>query len=90
LQGARALIVDDNACAREVLAEMCGALRMKVDTAVDGLDALQQVALSDARDEPYDLLLLDWKMPGMDGVELARVLSQRPRPPSAAARSSSA
>jgi CheY-like chemotaxis protein len=80
LQGARALIVDDNACAREVLAQMSGALGMKVDTAVDGVAALQQVALADARDEPYDLLLLDWKMPGMDGVELARVLAQRPHP----------
>jgi PAS domain S-box-containing protein len=80
LQGARALIVDDNPCAREVLAAMSGALGMKVDTAVDGVEALQQVTLADARDEPYNLLLLDWKMPGMDGVELARVLSQRPRP----------
>ena len=80
LQGARALIVDDNACAREVLAEMSGMLGMKVDTAADGTEALRQVTLADARDEPYDLLLLDWKMPVMDGVELARVLAQRPRP----------
>ncbi|HKX44130.1 MAG TPA: response regulator [Burkholderiaceae bacterium] len=80
LQGARALIVDDNACARDVLAEMTGALGLKADTATDGVDALRQVALADARDEPYDLLLLDWKMPGMDGVECARVLSDRERP----------
>jgi len=80
LQGTRALIVDDNMRAREVLAEMTGALGLKVDTACDGLDALRQVALADARDEPYDLLLLDWKMPGMDGVECARVLSDRERP----------
>jgi PAS domain S-box-containing protein len=80
LRGSRVLIVDDNACAREVLAEMTGALGLKVDTAVDGLDALRQVALADARDEPYDLLLLDWKMPGMDGVECTRALSDRERP----------
>ena len=77
LRGTRALIVDDNACAREVLADMTAALGLKADTAVDGLDALRQVELADARDEPYDLLLLDWKMPGMDGIECARVLSQR-------------
>ena len=77
LRGTRALIVDDNACAREVLADMTAALGLTADTAVDGLDALRLVELAEARDEPYDLLLLDWKMPGMDGVECARLLSQR-------------
>ncbi|KQV92828.1 response regulator [Rhizobacter sp. Root1221] len=79
LRGTRALIVDDNACAREVLAHMTGALGLEVDTAGDGEDALRLVALADARDEPYDLVLLDWKMPGMDGVECARMLSQQGR-----------
>jgi PAS domain S-box-containing protein len=77
LRGTRALIVDDNACAREVLADMTAALGLTADAAVDGLDALRLVELAETRDEPYDLLLLDWKMPGMDGVECARLLSQR-------------
>jgi len=86
LRGSRALIVDDNAYAREVLAEMASALGLQVDTAVDGRDALRLVELADARDTPYDLLLLDWKMPGMDGIECARALSLRedqrhPTPP---------
>ena len=86
LRGTRALIVDDNASAREVLAEMADALGLQVDTAVDGLDALRKVERADVSDRPYDLLLLDWKMPGMDGIECARVLSQReahrhPTPP---------
>jgi PleD family two-component response regulator len=73
LRGVRALIVDDNASARNVLAGMAAALGLKPDTAVDGRDALRQVELADARDEPYALLLLDWNMPGMDGAECARV-----------------
>ncbi|MEP6876339.1 MAG: response regulator [Burkholderiales bacterium] len=77
LRGRRALVVDDNACAREVLAGMTVALGLDADTAVDGLDALRMVALAEARDHPYDLVLLDWKMPGMDGVECARLLGQR-------------
>jgi len=77
LDGVRALIVDDNASAREVLAEMSGALGLKVDTAVDGLEALRLVDLADATDTPYDLVLIDWKMPGIDGVECARRLDQR-------------
>ncbi len=80
LRGTRVLIVDDNACAREVLAGMTRALGLRADTASDGVEALRQVALADARDEPYDLLLLDWRMPGMDGVECARALSSRVRP----------
>ena len=80
LKGTRALIVDDNACAREVVAAMTRALGLKVDTAADGMEALRQVALADARDEPYDLLLLDWRMPGMDGVMCARLLAERERP----------
>ncbi|MEP7295355.1 MAG: response regulator [Burkholderiales bacterium] len=79
LRGTRALIVDDNACAREVLTDMIGALGLQADTAIDGVDALRLVALADARDEPYDLMLLDWKMPGMDGMECARLLAQQGR-----------
>ena len=77
LRGTRALIVDDNASAREVLAGMTVALGFSADTASDGRDALRLVALADASDQPYDLVLLDWKMPGMDGVECTRLLSQR-------------
>jgi CheY-like chemotaxis protein len=35
------------------------------------------VERADASDQPYELVLLDWKMPGIDGVECARLLSQR-------------
>ncbi|HJV67705.1 response regulator [Ideonella sp.] len=77
LRGTRALIVDDNAGAREVLAAMTVALGLAVDTAADGQDALRRVELADASNRPYDLVLLDWMMPGMDGVECARRLGQR-------------
>ena len=77
LPGARVLIVDDNACAREVLAGMSTALGLRPRCAADALDALRMVARADAGDEPYELVLLDWKMPGVDGVECARLLSRR-------------
>ena len=80
LLGTRALIVDDNASAREVLSEMAAGLGLKADTAVDGTNALHQVTVAEARGEPYGLLLLDWTMPGMDGVECARLLAERERP----------
>ncbi|HSV46291.1 MAG TPA: ATP-binding protein, partial [Ramlibacter sp.] len=79
LNGIRTLIVDDNACAREVLAEICTALGLNAATADGGLDALRMVDRADAANTPYDLVLVDWKMPGMDGVECARRLAERPR-----------
>ena len=77
LQGCRVLVVDDNAGAREILSTMSGALGLRPDTAVDGQDALRKVALADAADEPYHVMLLDWKMPGIDGIECARRLARR-------------
>ena len=77
LRGARVLIADDNACARDVLTGMATALGLAVDTAADGQDALRRVALADEHNQPYRLLLLDWQMPVMDGLECARQLSQR-------------
>jgi len=68
------LVVDDNACARELLADMCTSLRFDIDTAADGHTALNMAQRADADDKPYDLVLLDWKMPGLDGIECARLL----------------
>jgi len=73
----RVLIVDDNSGAREILSAMCSALGMRPDTAEDGEEALRKVTLADAGDEPYQVMLLDWKMPGIDGIECAHRLSQR-------------
>lgn len=84
LRGRRVLVVDDNARARDVLADMSAALGLQAGTASDGQDALRMVELADASDKAYDLVLLDWKMPGLGGVECARLLSERecrhPRP----------
>ena len=77
LRGRRVLIVDDNAAAREILSAMSSALGLRADTAVDGRDALSKVAIADATDEPYRVMLLDWKMPGIDGVECAQLLARR-------------
>jgi PAS domain S-box-containing protein len=79
LDGIRTLIVDDNACAREVLVQICAALGLKASAANDAAGALEMVERADAADTPFDLVLIDWKMPGMDGVECAHLLSQHER-----------
>jgi CheY-like chemotaxis protein len=60
-----ALVVDDNDCARQLLEEMVTSLGPQGGHRADGAAALARVALADARDEPYNLVRLDWKMPGM-------------------------
>jgi signal transduction histidine kinase/CheY-like chemotaxis protein len=77
LPGTRVLVVDDNAAAREVLTEMSRALGLDADAAAGGEEALRRVMQADAGDRPYQLLLLDWKMPGMDGVACAQALVDR-------------
>ncbi len=74
--GGRLLVVDDNAAARQVLVNMAVHLGFQVDEAHDGEQALRMV--NDARDagRPFQLVLLDWKMPGLDGVGCARRLTQ--------------
>jgi PAS domain S-box-containing protein len=79
LVGLRALVVDDNASAREILSAMALAFGLEVDVAQSGAEALVQVAANERRGLPYHLVLLDWKMPGMDGIEAAhRIDAQSP------------
>ncbi len=74
LRGTRVLVVDDNASAREILVAMARSLGLDAEQAADGEQAVGKVADADATDHPYGLVLLDWKMPLMDGVECARQL----------------
>ena len=74
LRGVRVLVVDDNASAREILSTMARSFGLAADVAHDGAQALQMVAAAQARQQPYSLLLLDWRMPGMDGVQTVRQL----------------
>ncbi|MRW94826.1 response regulator [Duganella sp. FT80W] len=69
LVGVRVLVVDDNASAREILSRMANTFRLEVDVAWNGLQALDMVAQFAQQNLPYDVVLMDWKMPGMDGIE---------------------
>jgi len=68
----RILIVDDNAIARDMLEAAVYSMGFITETAHSGQDALDKLQKSDGDEPPYDLILLDWKMPEMDGVETAR------------------
>ena len=76
LHGARILIVDDNPSARQILVGMARALGMRGESARSGAQALEMLAREDSHDDPYDLVLIDWKMPGMDGLVCLRSIEQ--------------
>jgi two-component system, sensor histidine kinase and response regulator len=67
----RVLIVDDNAVAREILQEPLSAVASRVDTVASGKEALAAIKENDPA-EPYDIVFMDWRMPGMDGLETSR------------------
>jgi len=68
----RALIVDDNDGAREVLRRLLSAEGFRCDTVSSGEEAMARVANHATADVPYDVLFVDIMMPGMDGLELSR------------------
>jgi len=79
LNGARVLVVDDNAGAREVLAEQLSGLPFSVDQVGSGAEAI--AAVQGSSDSPYRIVFMDWKMPGMSGIEAARVIKALPENP---------
>ena len=71
LAGVRALVVDDNALACEILTDALKVFALRVDSVSSGEDALRELAAADSHD-PYQVVLMDWHMPGMDGLEASR------------------
>ncbi|MES9962758.1 MAG: response regulator [Candidatus Sedimenticola sp. 20ELBAFRAG] len=68
LKGLRALVVDDNAAARETLHGMLSSLGLNVSLVSSGEEAVEECL----RQEGFDLVLMDWRLPGIDGVEATR------------------
>ena len=66
-----ALVVDDNAAARQILSEMLQDLGLRVACCASGAEALETLKSRDASD-PIRLVTLDWNMPGWDGTATAR------------------
>jgi len=67
----RVLVVDDNPTAREILQEPLSTLASRVDAVASGKEAIAAIQQHDATD-PYDVVFMDWRMPGMDGLQASR------------------
>jgi two-component system sensor histidine kinase/response regulator len=70
-----ALVADDNPAAREVLADALGGVVGQVDAVGGGAEAVAAVKQHDGG-EPYDVVFMDWKMPGMDGLQATKAIKR--------------
>ncbi|MDR3368804.1 response regulator [Rhodoferax sp.] len=75
----RALVVDDQETSLVIMRAILESWHCQVCTANSGEDGLQQFLQAQARAEPFDLLILDWKMPGMSGLDTARAINDAVR-----------
>ena len=73
LSGIRVLVVDDNPLACEILTEGLTAFAFRADSASSGEQAIRELSAADTHD-PYRAVLIDWQMPGMDGLEASRII----------------
>jgi len=72
LHGRRVLIIDDNSPARSVLSNMLTNMAFVADEAPSGEEGVEMVRQAAKRGEPYEIVFVDWQMPGLDGIETSR------------------
>jgi signal transduction histidine kinase/CheY-like chemotaxis protein len=73
----RTLVVDDEEIAAEHARIVLDEAGILADTCLSGEEALNMLELAHAKNKPYNLVLVDWKMPEMDGIELAKEIRAR-------------
>lgn len=78
-QGKRAIIVDDNPVNRTILKEQLASWGLAADVAESATDALKALQDAGENDTPYSIGILDFQMPGADGVELAQTIKSDPK-----------
>nr|WP_315243578.1 response regulator [uncultured Albidiferax sp.] len=82
LNGLRSLVVDDLPEARTAMADMLRTLGLRADVAASGAEALTMLGATTANNDPYAVVLMDWMMPDMDGMDTAqRIRASIPSPP---------
>ncbi|MFD1105147.1 hybrid sensor histidine kinase/response regulator [Sphingobium olei] len=72
------LAADDNPASRQILHDIFAGWGMAVELVASGDEALAAVQAADQAGSPYDLVLLDWKMPGMDGAQVVEAIQAAP------------
>jgi len=78
VSGLRVLIVDDNPTARQILNDICSSFSFETTEAASGREAISELEKAESNGG-YDLVLMDWRMPGMDGIETTRRIKEDPK-----------
>jgi signal transduction histidine kinase/CheY-like chemotaxis protein/HAMP domain-containing protein len=78
LASLKVLVVDDNAAAREIMQGILGSLQMRALCAVSAQAAIAELLAAEAAGDPYQLVLMDWIMPTMNGLEAIRAIRANP------------
>ena len=73
----RVLVVDDEEIPAEHARTVLGEAGILADVCRSGEEALRMLEVQHLKQEPYNLVLLDWKMPGMNGLEAAKEIRAR-------------
>ncbi|RSD32449.1 response regulator [Vibrio pectenicida] len=81
LKGMKALVVDDNKSARDINQELLNSYSLEISTAVNGFEAIDMVKKAMAEDSPYELVLMDWQMPEMNGIKASEIIKTLDCPP---------
>jgi signal transduction histidine kinase/CheY-like chemotaxis protein len=71
LRGMKVLVVDDNVTSRGIFQEMLESFSFEVSVAASGAEGITELESAE-EDKPFELVVMDWKMPGMDGIEASR------------------
>ena len=74
LRGLPVLIVDDSQSAREIMLNLAESLTFKVKLKENGAEAIKEVIRADQAGTPYKIIFIDWKMPGMTGIEVLETI----------------
>jgi two-component system sensor histidine kinase/response regulator len=70
-------VVDDNASSREILQTLLESMSFEVSVAASAEEGIAELE-KEARGRPYRLVVMDWKMPGMDGIKASAVIKSHP------------
>jgi two-component system sensor histidine kinase/response regulator len=73
LQSLNVLVVDDNTAACDIIHDSLRNVVERIDTVGSGVSAVAAVKKMDAN-KPYDIIFMDWRMPGMDGLQASRLI----------------
>lgn len=74
IAGLRVLAADDNPASREILHDVFSGWGMMIDLVASGEEVLGALESACSAGQAYDLVLLDWKMPGMDGLQTVQAM----------------